>query len=95
VTTRAIRSRSDCAIEDRALRRDVPHHVAVTIEMIRAEIEHRRGIEAESGDSLQHVGRHLKHICSAVRQQLERQGPRAEIAAGSDLPPAASQNVRK
>ena len=60
-------------IEDQTFRRDVSRHVAVAIQMIHAEIEHRRDIEAECGESLQHVGGHLEDVGPAVRQQSERQ----------------------
>ena len=50
------------AVEDRALGSDIAGHVAVAVDVVGAEIEHRRRIEAERGESLQHVGRHLQHV---------------------------------
>ena len=53
----------------------------MAVEMIGAEVEHRRRIEAQACDSLQHVGGHFQHVDAVVRQQRQRQRRRAEIAA--------------
>ena len=66
---------------------DVTRHVAMTIEMIRAEIQHHRGIEAERGESLQHIGRHFENVATVVRQQFQRQRRRCRDCRPP--PPAA------
>ena len=83
------------AVEDRALRRGIAGHVAMAIDMVGAEVEHRRRIEAERGESLQHVGGHFQHVDAVVWQQRQRQRGGAEIAARRDGHAGAVQDVRQ
>jgi hypothetical protein len=55
-------------VKDRPFRHCVTGHVAMAINVVNAEIEHRRGIEANRHESLQHVGRHFQDVDPVVRQ---------------------------
>ena len=65
-----------------AWRHGVARHVAVAVEVVGAEIEHRRGIEADGGESLQHVGRHFQHVDAVIAAAAaSASAAGAEIAA--------------
>ena len=83
------------AVENLPLGPGIAGHVAVAVEMVGAEVEHRRRIEAERCDSLQHVGGHFQHVDPVMGQQRQRQGGGAEIAARRDRPPGRRQDMRQ
>ena len=82
-------------VEHMPLGRDVARHVAVAVQMVRAEIEHRRRAEPQGGQALQHVARHFQNIDTGVRQQRQRQRGRAKIAPGRHRNAGDVQDVRQ
>ncbi len=83
------------AIKDRPFRHCVTGHVAMAIDVVQAEIEHGCRIEANSDESLQHVGRHFQHIDPVVRQQRQRQGRGTKIGARLGVPAGLFQDMRQ
>ena len=73
----------------------VTGHVAMAIDMVRAEIEHCRRIEANGRESLQHVGRHFQHIDAVVRQQRQRQRGGTKVGARLGVPSGLLQDMRQ
>ena len=83
------------AIENMALGGDVAGHVAVAVQVVGRKIQHGCDIEAEGGDSLQHVAGHFKHVDAVIRQQRQGQRSWAEIGAGRMRHASDRQDVRE
>ena len=86
------RSSRRLPVEDRALGRGIARHVAMAVEMVGAEIEHRRRIEAQSRESLQHVGGHFEHVHSVIVAAAAATARRArDCAPAATGTPASSR----
>ena len=65
------------------------------VEVIHAEIEHCRDIEADRRESLQHIGRHFQHVDAVIRKQWQRQGRRPQIGTRDGGHAGAGQHMRQ
>ena len=82
-------------VEDMRLRRGIARHVAMPVQVVRADVQQRRRIEAQGLQPLQHVGRHLKHIHAVVAEQRQGQRRRTQVAARRIRPACNRQDMRQ